>query len=59
LVDQSDKRTAELKMVLSSTDFREYILVNAIEDLKFDVVIFDCAPSVDVLHTAALLPVTG
>lgn len=54
-VIRSDKRTAILKNQLAAMDFREYCLLRALEDTHFDLVILDCAPSVDVLHTAALV----
>lgn len=52
---RSDKRTAILKNRLAAQDFREYCLSEALETARYDLVILDCAPSVDVLHTAALV----
>lgn len=52
---RSDKTTVILKSNLAGMDFREYVLVNALENDNHDYVIFDCAPSIDVLHTAALV----
>ncbi len=54
-VIRSDKRTAALKNQLAAMDFREYCLATALEKAGYDLVVFDCAPSVDVLHTAALV----
>ncbi len=54
-VVRSDKTTVLLKANLSGMDFREYVLDNALLDDNHDYVIFDCAPSVDILHTAALV----
>lgn len=54
-VIRSDKRTAILKNQLAATDFREHCLDNALENARYDLIIMDCAPSVDVLHTAALV----
>lgn len=57
-VIRSDKSTARLKRELAATDFPANVLVDGIAALsreEFDLIIFDCAPSVDVLHTAALV----
>lgn len=54
-VIRADKTTANLKIMLSGMDFREYTLMNALGKYEYDLVIMDCAPSVDVLHTAALV----
>ncbi len=57
---RSDKSTAALKQSLAGMDFREFSLHRAIgekdaDSMLFDVVVLDCAPSVDVLQTAALV----
>jgi chromosome partitioning protein len=52
---RADKTTTALKVQLSAADFREYALSNVLENTPYDLVIFDCAPSVDILHTAALV----
>lgn len=52
---RSDKRTAKLKVVLTGIDFREQVLARALARHDYDLVLIDCAPSVDVLHTAALV----
>lgn len=54
-VIRSDKKTAALKIALSGMDFRERILADALEGVPYQIVIMDCAPSVDLLHTAALM----
>ena len=53
----SDKTTEPAKRVLASMDFRERILADALEELAggYDGAVIDCAPSVDVLHVAALV----
>jgi chromosome partitioning protein len=57
MVIRSDKETARLKTMLAGMDFREMVLINGLKyyDEKFDLVVLDCPPSVDVLHTAALM----
>lgn len=54
-VIRSNKTTAQLKVSLSGMDFREMVLANALEFYDHDLVIIDCPPSVDILHTAALV----
>lgn len=61
-VVRSDKTTAALKTALAGVDFREFVLQNALNPEErahavcpYDVCVMDCAPSVDVLHTAALV----
>jgi chromosome partitioning protein len=54
-VIRSDKSTAGLKQTLAGMTLREYILADALEAADFDLILFDCAPSVDVLHFAALV----
>jgi len=55
----SDKTTEPAKRTLAGMDFRERILAEALGGLTsrygYDVVLIDCAPSVDVLHVAALV----
>jgi chromosome partitioning protein len=53
----SDKSTEAAKRILAGVDFREQVLATALEELgsHYDVVVIDCAPSVDVLHVAALV----
>lgn len=54
-VIRSDKHTAALKIALAAVDFREYVLYQVLVDAPYDVIILDCAPSIDLLHTAALV----
>ncbi len=54
-VVRSDKRTVGLKMILAGMDMREYALDNLLKDHDYDIVLLDCAPSVDVLMTAAIV----
>jgi chromosome partitioning protein len=55
-VIRSDKRTAKLKRELAGADFGIYALAEALKDARgYDAVVMDCAPSIDLLHTAALL----
>lgn len=53
----SDKTTEPAKRALGAMDFRERVLADALEELagRYDLVVIDCAPSVDVLHVAALV----
>ena len=53
----SDARTSSAKQRLAGMRFREDFLAKALQDLAdgYDVAIIDCAPSVDVLHTAAVV----
>lgn len=51
-----DKTTEPAKRILASMDFRERVLADALAELdQYEVAIIDCAPSVDVLHLAALV----
>ncbi|PKO03067.1 MAG: hypothetical protein CVU43_04610 [Chloroflexi bacterium HGW-Chloroflexi-5] len=56
-VIRSDKTTAKLKMILGGMDYREQVIARALEGYEdyWDDVVIDCAPSVDVLHTAAMV----
>lgn len=60
-VIRSNKMTSQLKMTLAGMDFREQVLINSIRGNfpvpldSYDLIILDCPPSVDVLHTAALV----
>lgn len=53
----SDKTTEAAKRVLAAMNFRERVLADALDSLagRYDVAVIDCAPSVDVLHVAALV----
>jgi len=50
----SNKRTEAAKRHLTTVDFRERALAEALRDAPYDLIILDCAPSFDVLHVAAL-----
>lgn len=54
---RGDKTTQQLKTILSGSDFRELVLVNALRKYgsSYTYVLFDCPPSSDILHTAALM----
>lgn len=52
---RSDKTTANLKQVLQAKGFAEYALSDALEKNDYDLVILDCAPSLDILHVSALM----
>ncbi len=54
-VIRSDKSTAALKQTLAGMTLREYVLADALQGSRYDVIILDCAPSVDLLHFAALV----
>lgn len=53
----SDKTTEAAKRRLVGMDFRERVLADALVTLSntYQVTVIDCAPSVDVLHVAALV----
>jgi chromosome partitioning protein len=51
-----DKQTEKAKRYIVSMDFRERVLADALRrGHEYEVVILDCAPSLDVLHVAALV----
>jgi chromosome partitioning protein len=54
-VIRSDKSVAALKQTLAGVTLREYILADVLECADHDLILFDCAPSVDLLHFAALV----
>lgn len=54
-VIRADKQVAQLKLYLTTVDFRERVIAKALRGHPYDLVVLDCAPSVDVLHTAALV----
>lgn len=51
----SDKSTEQAKYILTGMPFREQILRKALGGLDFDITVIDCAPSLDVLHLAAMI----
>lgn len=56
-VVRSDKSSVNLKVAIGSIADRprEYLLDDALQGAGFDVVVLDCAPSVDILHTLAVV----
>lgn len=52
-----DKSTVEVKQFLAAMNFREQALASALrrEHRQYDHILFDLAPSLDVLHIAALV----
>lgn len=56
-VVRSDKTSANLKVAIGSLSDRprEFILDDALANAPYEVVILDCAPSVDILHTLAVV----
>lgn len=60
-VIRSDKQTVTAKKLLSSIDFGEKALQDIFriaDDVNYDIIILDCAPSVDLLMTNALIVAT-
>lgn len=60
-VIRSSKHTALVNTEMISWDFRELAIKTALRDSKnfYDLVIFDCAPSLNVMQTAAMVAATG
>ena len=52
---RSDKSTTALKQSLAGVTLREYVLADLLQGCGYDLVVLDCAPSVDLLHFAALV----
>lgn len=52
---RSDRSTTALKIAISAVDMREYVLDDLFAGLDYDVILMDCAPSIDILHTAAIV----
>jgi chromosome partitioning protein len=50
-----DKRTEKAQRYLASVDFREHVLQNILDHTHYDVILIDLAPSLGVLHVAALV----
>ena len=50
-----DKRTEKAQRYLASVDFREHVLQNILDHTAYDVILIDLAPSLGVLHVAALV----
>jgi len=56
-VVRSDKTSASLKLAIGALADRprEFILDDVLRDAPYEVVVLDCAPSVDILHTLAVV----
>jgi len=52
---RSDKSTTALKQSLAGVTLREYVLADVLQGSGHDVIALDCAPSVDLLHFAAIV----
>lgn len=50
-----DKTTEKVKRLITISDFREGIISDILTETPYDVILFDMAPSLDVLHVNALL----
>jgi chromosome partitioning protein len=50
-----DKTTEAAKRYVTTLNFRERVLIEALAPAEYDVILLDLAPSLDVLHVAALL----
>jgi chromosome partitioning protein len=50
-----DKRTEAAKRYVTTLNFREGVLKRALAGADYDVILLDTAPSLDVLHVAALV----
>lgn len=59
-VVRSDKSTAQIKQALAGDGLAGFVLVDALADVlsTYRWVVLDCAPSIDVLQTAALVAAT-
>lgn len=54
-VVRADKTTAALKQILAGVTLREYVLADVLAGADYDLIVLDCAPSVDLFHFAALV----
>jgi chromosome partitioning protein len=50
-----DKRTEKVKRYVVGLDYREAVLTDVLADSDYKAIILDMAPSLDVLHVAALM----
>jgi chromosome partitioning protein len=50
-----DKRSEKVKRYVAGLDYREAVLSDIFVDTNYDVILIDTAPSLDVLHVAALV----
>jgi len=51
----SDKHTEKVKRQITLADFRETILLDLLDSAPYDAILFDMAPSLDVLHINGLV----
>jgi len=51
----SDKHTEKVKRQITLSDFRESIILDALQSTRYDYVLMDMAPSLDVLHINGLV----
>lgn len=60
-VIRSNKTTEALKLALTGRSFREHVISNALADCSdtYGLVVMDCAPSIDILQTAAMVASTA
>jgi len=60
-VIRSNKTTEALKLALTGRSFREQVISAALADVRgvYGLVILDCAPSIDILQTAAMVASTA
>jgi chromosome partitioning protein len=56
-VVRSDKSSVSLKTAIGALSDRprEYILDDVLQGAPYDVIVLDCAPSIDILHTLAIV----
>ncbi len=54
-ITRSDKSTTALKQSLAGMTLREYVLADVLQASDHDAIVLDCAPSVDILHFAAIV----
>ncbi len=52
---RSDKSTTALKLSLVGVTLGEYVLADILQSSNHEVIALDCAPSVDILHFAAIV----
>jgi len=50
-----DKDTVLAKQIIRERDFRETTLAKALERAPFEIIVLDCPPSLDTMHTATLV----
>lgn len=58
-VIRANKTTEALKLALTGRTFREQVIRAALDNAPYDLVVLDCAPSIDILQTAAMVASTA